>query len=146
MIPLNEKYNFRSEFWKLYIRNSKVDLNSISPLNAPLVSAINGLSCREVDIVYTVLAARKIIYNITGGEDIKVNPIQLYNDPKITKMINVELVESRLKAIDITFALPYYKQDPESSGYNFINLKDDATINKINAKYFANNPLDLSRL
>jgi hypothetical protein len=150
MVPLNEKPNFRGEFWKLYVKDKpgevKTDLRDISPLNIALLSAINGLHCREINMLYNISTAKKVILGISNGEDIKIDPIQLLNDEKVSKIINVQQVESRLKGLDISFALPYYKQDPESNGYNFINLEDNGAINKINAKYFENNPLELQKL
>lgn len=149
MVPLNEKINFRNEFWKLYIKDKpgelKTDLNKISPVNISLLSSINGFNHREVKLLYNISTAKKIILAITNGEDIKITPFQLFNDEKVSNIINVQQVESRLKALDVTFALPYYKQDPESK-YTFINLEDNGAINKINAKYFENNPLELQKL
>ena len=150
MIPLNEKYNFRHEFWNLFVKDKpgelKSDLSKISPLNVALFAAMNGLHCREVNTLYNVSASRKVIFSISNGEDVKIDPIQLHNDVRVSEIVNVQQIEARLKGLDVTFALPYYKQDPESSGYNFINLEDNGAINKINAKYFENNPLELNKL
>ena len=150
MVPLNEKPNFREEFWKLYLKDKlgevKTNLNSISPLNVSLLSAINELRCRNVNVLYNIAAAKKIILGISNGEDIKIDIFQLLNDENVSKTVNVQMIESRLKALDVTFALPYYKQDPESNGYKFINLEDNGAINKINSKYFENNPLELQKL
>ena len=150
MVPLNEKYNFRSEFWKLYLKDKlgehKIDLSTISPLNMPLLSAINGLRCRDINILHNISSAKKVIFSITNGEDIKIDAFQLMSNEYVSKIINIQQVESRLKALDVSFILPYYKQDPESAGYNFINIEDNGAINKINAKYFENNPLELNKL
>lgn len=149
MVPLNEKYNFRSEFWKVYLKDKigdvKSDLSSISPLNMPLVAAINGFNHRELKVQYNISTAKKIILGINNGEDTKISGFQLVNDEKASNMINVELIESILKAMDVTFALPYYKQDPESK-YKFINLQDNGALNTINSKYFEKNPLELNKL
>lgn len=150
MVPLNEKYNFRDEFWSLYLKDKqgeiKSSLSQISPINVALLSALNGLRCREIATLYNISASRKVIYNLSNGEDIKIDISQLINNEVISHSINVQQVEARLKALDITFALPYYKQDPESTEYKFINLEDNGAINKINAKYFENNPLELQKL
>jgi len=150
MVPLNEKYNFRDEFWKLYIKDKpgelKTDLSLISPLNVSLLGAINGFNHRDIKLLYNIATAKKIIYGITNGDDIKINIYQLTNDERISKIINIQQVESRLKVLDVCFGLPYYKQDPESTGYKFINIEDSGAINKINSKYFEKNPLELQKI
>ena len=149
MVPISEKTNFRHEFWELFkrdkINKTKTDLSEISPLNFAFVCALNGFLHRGVDSIYNILDARKISLRITNGEDIKVSSYQLLNDPEISKIINVEVVDARMKAMDVQFALPYYKLDPEAQ-YNLINVFDSGAINHINSKYFQNNPLDLQRL
>jgi len=158
MVPLNEKPNFRYEFWNLYLKDRikgfkgiksdsiKCDLIEISPLNVSLLTAMAGLKSRDISILYNIIGSKNVIYRLSCGEDVKLDASQLLNDKKASKSVNVQIIESRLKALDITYALPYYKQDPESSGYNFINLEDNGAINKINAKYFENNPLELNKL
>ena len=150
MVPLNEKPSFRHEFWRLYVKDKvgevKSDLSVISPLNVALFSAINGLNCREVNLLYNVSAAKKAILEITNGENIKIDINQLLMNESISKVINVQMIESRLKGLDITYALPYYKQDPESNNYKFINLQDNGAVNMINSKYFEKNPLELNKL
>ena len=149
MVPLNEKYNFRKEFWNLYIKdkgnNIKTNLEPISPLNMPLVAAINGFKHRSLKTQYNISIAKKIILGINNGEDTKINGFQLINDEKAQDIINVHIVESILKSMDVTYALPYYKQDPESK-YKFVNLQDNGSLNMINSKYFQNNPLELQKL
>lgn len=149
MVPLNEKYNFREEFWKLYFKDKighrKTNLEQISPLNVSLLSAINGFNHRDINIMYKISEAKRTILDITHGEDIKITEFQLMNDEKASNLINIQQIIPRLKALDITFALPYYKQDPESK-YKFVNLNDPGTVNMINSKYFENNPLELQKL
>lgn len=149
MVPLNEKPNFRSEFWNLYRKDKpgefKYDLSVISPLNMSIMSAINGFNHREMNLLYNISTAKKVVLGITNGEDIKIDEFQLLNDEKARNLVNVQVVEARMKAMDVCFALPYYKQDPESK-YKFVNLNDPGTINMINAKYFEKNPLELQKL
>ena len=149
MVPLNEKYNFRKEFWDLFMKSRinyiKTDLYDISPLNMALVASIVGFNQRYIKSNYNIFTAKKVILGINNGEDTKISGFQLINDPEVQKIINVQVVESNLKSLDVTYALPYYKQDPESK-YKFINLEDNGSINMINSKYFQNNPLDLINL
>ena len=70
----------------------------------------------------------------------------MYNDTTICNNIQVALIESRLKALDVQYMLPFYKQDPESQTIQFKNLRDDVMINHINSKFLSNNPIDLQKL
>ena len=87
----------------------------------------------------------KVILGINNGEDTKIDGFQLMNDERARNMVNVQSIDSILKATDITFALPYYKQDPESKN-KLINLQDNGSLNMINSKYFEKNPLELNKL
>jgi hypothetical protein len=150
MVPLNEKYNFRKEFWNLYNyvlkQKGDLDLTTISPINVPLYSAITGFKHRDIYTMYHRVTGKKVIMEINNGIDNKIFESQLLSNVSISKMVNVQVVSAILIALDVTFALPYYKQDPESSSYEFINIEDNGAINKINAKYFENNPLELNKL
>ena len=150
MVPLNEKYNFRKEFWKLYlkdnsIRKIKSDLSVISPLNMPLVMAMNGFVHRNIKLQYDITTTMKVILGINNGEDTKIDGFRLMNDGRACNMVNIQAIDSILKTTDVTFALPYYKQDPESN-YKFVNLQDNGSLNMINSKYFEKNPLELNKL
>ena len=149
MVPLNEKPNFRKEFWNLYLKDKtnkvEYDLTPISPLNMPLVCAMNGFNHRELNLLYNIAMAKKVILSINDGIDAKIDGFQLVNNEKVSNIVNVQIIESRLKAMDVTYALPYYKQDPENN-YKFINLQDNGSLNMINSKYFEKNPLELNKL
>lgn len=149
MVPISEKNTFRQEFWQLVASIRKFELSNImevSPVNFPLFSAMNRFPERGITGVANVTGAKNIIKKIVGSDDIVIIPNQLYEDPVVSTKIPVSKIESRMKALDVQFMLPYYKADPESKAIQFQNLRDDATINMINAKFFANNPIDLQRL
>lgn len=149
MIPISEKPSFRHEFWNLIAHLRKFDIErieSVSPVNFPLFSALNRLPERGIPAICNVSAARNIIEKIVGHDNIPIVPQQLYNDEQISTTIPVAKTEARMKAIDVQFMLPYYKADPESKAIQLQNLRDDSAVNMINAKFFAHNPLDLSKL
>lgn len=149
MIPISEKPTFRKEFWRLVsiVRNmNESTMVNLSPLNFTLFSALNRFPERNMLPITNIPTAKKIIKNIVGEEDIKIYPSQLYNDMESISTLPVASVESRFKALDIGFMLPYYKNDPESKCIKFENLRDDGAINAINAKFFSENPLDLNKL
>lgn len=149
MVPISEKYSYRSEFWNLVatIRKVKVDdLCTLSPLNFPLFSAINKFPERMINGLVNVKGAVKIIKKIVGEEDIQVIEDQLWSDDEIPNLIPVALVANRVKALDVKFMLNYYRNDPEYTSIQLQNLRDDGTVNMINSKFFSHNPLDLTKL
>jgi hypothetical protein len=149
MIPISEKNTFRYEFWNLISRIRKFDVNSIvdvSPVNYPLFCALNRFPERMIQGLMNVVGIRNMIVNLVGNNDVKIVPQQLYEDQSISSKLQVSLVESRLKALDIQYIYPYYKNDPESKCIQLQNLHDDATVNMINSKFFSHNPIDINKL
>ena len=149
MLPISEKYNYKESFWNLisHIRKTKLDyIDKISPVNFVVWTALNRFPERSIDMVTNAVGASGIIHKLVGNEDIEVIPQQMYMDEKISQKIPVAKVEARIKALDVKFMLPYYQSDPESKSIKFINLQDPQAVNMINAKFFANNPLDLGKL
>ena len=151
MIPINEKSNFRHEFWRLLLDTNAIKvkeglMDTISPLNYTLFCALNGMSNRNIKSMYSIIQSAKLLYYLTKGEDIKILPEHLYNDVEVVNSVPVSIVESRYNAIDINYIKPIYLQDPEYLSLKFDNLRDDSAVNHINAKFFANNPIDINKL
>ena len=93
--------------------------------------------------VVNVDVARHIIESIVGSEDIRITLSQLYHDSKIMSVLPVPIVEARYNALDVQYMINYYEADIESKEIKFENLRDDGTLNMINAKYFDKNPIDM---
>ena len=149
MIPISEKPSFRYEFWNLVSHIRKFDINKVcnlAPRNFPLFSAINRFPERMISSIGNVSVTNDVINKFVGTDDIKIIPQQLKDDEEIMSKLPVAIIESRMKALDVEFMLPYYKNDPESKAIRFDNLVDNNVINQINARYFAHNPLDLAKL
>ena len=149
MIPISEKPSFRKEFWNFVADRRQIladSINYISPINYPLFNALNRFPERGIGAIQNSQKAASIIHKFASGEDIKIPYQQLYSDDKILTEVPMAEVESRLKALDIQFMLPYYKNDPESKMIRYDNLSDPSAINTINARFFAHNPLDLNKL
>lgn len=150
MIPISEKASaFRYQFWNLISRIRKISLDSIgniSPVNFPLFSAMNRFPERGINGLINISETRNTIMKIVGSEDIKILPKQLYDDVEISSKLPVAIIESRLKALDVEFMLPYYRNDPESISIKLENRNDSSTLNMINSKYFSKNPMELGRL
>jgi hypothetical protein len=149
MLPIREKACFREEFWKFFADRRKVKPESfidLSPLNYPLLSAMSRFPERNIMGSLNIHVASNYIRSIVGNSDIKILSEQLYQDGNISSKLPVADIDSKYKTLDVQFMLPYYKQDPESQAIKLQNLDDPNTLNMINAKFFANNPLDFSKL
>ena len=149
MIPISEKPNFRYEFWKLVSSAWKFDINKVmdlSPLNFTLFSAINKFPERGMRPLANIYTARDVIQKLVGFENVKIVPTQLYCDMEISSRLPVNIIESRMNALDVKYMLPIYNNSQESKMLQFVNLEDHATVNQINAKFFSHNPLDLGKL
>ena len=152
MLSISEKPTFRQEFWSLvgarrkYSEASMEKIMEISPINFPLLSAINRFPERNILSMANINTAIDIITKLAGTEDIKIYPAQLYSDPEIMSKIQVTTVESRLNVLDISYIYPYYDNDPESKSIKLENLPDNGQLQTINAKFFESNPIDLNRL
>lgn len=148
MVPISEKQSFRYEFWNLVASIRKFNVLSIadiSPVNFPLFCAMHRFPERNIQSMCNIGAVQKTILRIVGQNDIVITPQQLYADDELMNSTSVATIEARMKTLDVRFMMPYYKSDPESK-YNFQNLRDDTAVNLINAKFFANNPIDLNKL
>ena len=149
MLPINEKPGFREEFWTniARIRNINAEpLFQISPMNYALFSAMTKCPERSIPALCSTIAAKKFITNLVGMEDIKINASQFMNNPELVSMYNVAEIAARYNAVDIQYALPFYKASPECKQIKLLDLQDPAAVNRISAKYYEKNPLDLTRL
>lgn len=153
MLTVNEKPDFNFEFWKTVLLSrhnfSSETFNKvaeISPINFPLFSALYKFPERDIPLLFRINLAVDIIKSIVGGENIKIQPQQLFNIPLLTDNVQVAKIESRLKTLDVEFMKSYYRLDPESKVINLENLRDDAAVNHICAKFFRDSPINLSLL
>ena len=101
---------------------------------------------RDIGTIMGIPDAVKIISSMVGSEDIKIIPEQLYTNEHLISNYPVAQIESRYKALDVSFMLSYYSMDPEAKSLQFKDLRDDAAVNTINAKFFQNDPIYLHRL
>ncbi len=148
MIPVNDKINFREEFWNKYTNARKVqagclDRYNISPINFPLFLSLTKFTERNITgNIMSLAGAVKSIYDVVGTEDIKIDHSQLRNYPALTN----GQIESRYSALDVQYILPYYKNSPEANNIKLLDLNDIEKVNMIVSKYYRNNPIDLFKL
>ena len=150
---INEKQGYRELFWSNYIsaltqKFSIKLVQDLSPINFPLFLALYKFPQRSMKMINTSFSAsvaRKIILSLVGTEDIKVQYSQILNSEFLINSFPVQIIESRYKALDVPFALQYYKTSPDAI-YNFTDLQDNETVNNICARYYSTNPLRLDLL
>ena len=148
MIPVNDKPNFREEFWTNYARARKLQgssLYKISPINYPLLVAMVMMPERELNAILRIPKAVDKIYSVVGSEDIRIDQSQLENNPAFTDIPYAQIA-ARYKVLDVQYMLPFYRVTPEASQINFLDLDNIAAVNNIVSKYYANNPIDLFKL
>lgn len=148
MLPINEKANFKEEFWKVIasIRNCSYNLlSTMSPINYSLYTSMTKVPERSLKPVVPNNRARDLITSLVGSEDVKIQISQVINNPNFNEYPLGE-IDARYKVVDIDYILSIYRNSPEAKQIQFIDLEDIATVNKIAAKYYANNPLDLQKL
>ena len=150
MISINEKPSFRYDFWKFVADYRKISMDSfynISPLNFPLLMGMNMFHERNIkECICNINTAVKLIYDMVGSEEVKVLPEQLYSNEYMVQNLPINKIESRMKTLDVSFMRSFYDNDPESKSIKLDNLRDDSAVNNINAKYFRDNPINLSLL
>ena len=152
MIPVNDKPNFKEYFWNEYCKlrqGTKQGFESlckIDPINYPLLISICNFPERKLPTIASQPLAIKFIYSLVGSEKIKISSSLFMNDPDLSTRFPVALIDARYKAMDVQYMLPFYRNSPESSAIQLLDLDDPAAVNNIAAKYYANNPLDLQKL
>jgi hypothetical protein len=152
MIPVNDKDNFRYEFWNNFAKHRKLSektvekLYTISPINYHLLISMHLFPERNLRSILDISNIIKFISHIAGDQDIKIQPMQFITDNELAYKYPVAAIESRYKAMDVQYMLPFYKSSPEAKNIRLLDLNDIATVNTIVSKYYANNPIDLQHL
>lgn len=146
MIPVNDKPNFREEFWNKYCMARRIHgstLYKISPVNFPLLLALTKFPERNImGNIISIPTAVNAIYDIVGGEDIKIDHSQLMNHP----ILSNGTVDARYKVLDAQYALQFYKSSPEINQIQLLDLDDPNTVAKIVSKYYDKNPINIFSL
>jgi hypothetical protein len=124
----------------------------ISPQHLSLLMALVGNKQFNLYSTVTIPVAVRILYEaIVSGKILNSHTADidyLYSVvPDLSKYISITELKNRYNACDIVYQHLLYTQMPESLDYTWmVNFKDPATVQDINNKYFANNPLDLNSL
>lgn len=164
MLPINEKPGYRELFWsyfcstsrgssrtedgrRMYASTIKPDkLINLSPLNMPLVLAMNGYPGRYISRLYSIPKVKQFIEALVGSEDIKIDSSMYMNNEQLSNTFAVAQIDAIYKTLDVTYALPFYRNSPDAKNIKLVDLEDAPTVNMICSKYYANNPINIFNL
>lgn len=151
MTPISEAIiRYRRAIWSIITdvkKTKNVDMYNLSPINLPLLFAISSFPQRNLYADGNVSTFVNICNELVGNEDIKIIPDQLDTSTYATSHItNIEQVKQKYRCLDVQYMLPFYQANAESKMIQFEDMRDDATINMINSKYFEKNPIDFGKL
>lgn len=147
MVSINEKSEqFRKDFWDLFSYVRKIEnperFYGLSPLNFPILNAINRFPERCLNVLTNINVATNSLIRMSNSKDVKLTIDTMLMQNIISEAL-IRKAEPRLYCLDYTYAYPYYANSPEVLKINLDNLPDNGQLENINAKYFANNPMKL---
>lgn len=127
-------------------------MNNIDSSNLALLMALTGNSqCKMNSVVNASVAIRIVSEAIKSGKMLNYHmsdTAYIYsNIPELSKYVNMQSFICRFNACDLVYQHLLYTQMPESIDRTWeVNFYDPGTVQDINNKYFADNPLDLNSL
>ena len=127
-------------------------MSNINPQHLSLLMSLTGNSQFNLRSVVTSTVAIRILYEaIIAGKLLNAHTADIgyaYSVmPDLLKYISDINLKYRYNACDIVYQHLLYTQMPEALDYTWmVNFKDPATVQDINNRYFADNPLDLNSL
>jgi hypothetical protein len=142
---------FSVSFWNLLrskrSKNYDALIGNISPVNFITLSALNGFPERSIKSIINLNKASRMIYNIVRDNDIKITPNILFkNYYDEMASIGTTTIDNRFKVLDNEYQRLLYTQSIDYDLIRYENLTDTASLQVINSKYFANNPIDIQKL
>lgn len=126
-------------------------LNSINSSLLSVLISLTGLPEKRLVTLLNITTATNRLYNLISENKI-INGYNsdidyLYNLLNIGNNIDPTTFKYRFNAVDLVFQHSIYKNSVESKDNTwYINLQDKFTMQDINNKYFADNPLNLDYL
>lgn len=127
-------------------------LNKINPEHLSLLMSLTGNNKFNLNSVVSSTVAIRILYEaIMQGKLLNSHTADIDYAfsvmPDLSRYVNSTELRCRYNACDIIYQHLIYTQMPESLDYTWlVNFKDPSTVQDINNRYFAYNPLDLNSL
>lgn len=148
---LSFSYNFLNCL-QSYIYDSKgiITCMPLDPKLITMVMLLSGIPKLNVKAIVNINTALNIVTSILpGAEHDPMTLYEYYTHYYMKRKRKVSLIDQgefidRFMAIDITYQYKLYQNMPEYTMNRFMNrLNDPETLEKINAKYFGENPINL---
>ena len=127
-------------------------MSKINPQHLGLLISLTGNSQFNLKSAVSSTVAIRILYEaIMSGRLLNSHTADINyvysNMPDLLNYISDINLRYRYNACDIVYQHLLYTQMPEALDYTWmVNFKDPATVQDINNRYFADNPLDLNSL
>jgi hypothetical protein len=122
-------------------------LGLISPSNLALLAALSRFPDRNIQTVTNISRASNLISALPGYREVMLIPDILFKlNPKSVKDLVFEDISKRFKALDINYQSLLFNESLESKSIHYENLNDPDAVQRINDKYFKDNPIDIFRL
>lgn len=122
-------------------------VGSISPSNFVLLAALNRFPDRNLPNILNVTRASKLIAATPGYREVRITPDILFElNQKDVEGIDYNTILKRYQALDINYQSLLFNESLESKSIHYENLNDPDAVQRINDKYFKENPIDIFRL
>ena len=142
---------FAQSFWRL-IGSSRTQLENgennirISPVNYPLLSALTRYPERGLKSYIRLDVAERSIFSLVQSNNISITPEMIYQEPDIGSRITLNLLDTRFKALDVSYQYMVYNESLDHNTLRYENLDDPDAVQMINNTYFKDNPIDIFHL
>ena len=138
-------------YWNYFdnVADSKSNkpMENIHPINTPLLMALIGWKKINLNNIFNIKKAKDYIYNCVGDKPVRCSVKTLFEiNPELSNKVSWTTVESRYKALDISFQKSLYENSIEYKMINFTDLINPKAVKMVNDKMFFDNPIDLDRL
>ena len=122
-------------------------VGSISTSNFVLLAALNRLPDRNLQTIVNVTRASNLISALPGYREVRLTPDTLFElNQKGVKDLDYDTISKRYKVLDIHYQSLLFNESLESKSIHYENLNDPDAVQRINDKYFKDNPIDIFRL
>ena len=123
------------------------NLRLISPSNFVLLAALTRFPDRNLQTIVNMTRGCNLISALPGYREVRLTPDILFElNPKGVKNLDLEAITRRYKVLDIHYQSLLFNESLESKSIHYENLNDPDAVQRINDKYFKDNPIDIFRL
>lgn len=152
--PRGSELYYKSFWWIICMDRGDAQLreniiDSLSPINYMLLMSLTKFPERDMRFSdgLTITHASKLIYDLIGSSDNKIDVQSLFNlSENLSMSLPIANIDSRYKVLDISYQNILFNESIEPKVLHYENLWDPDAVQLINSKYFQHNPIDLFHL